>query len=145
MASKVVSMRFAPEQMERLQRVARRMGRTGSEVAALFVEESMRRTEFAFIDFRDSAAGRRACITGSSLAVWEVIMVARSYEMDAAKTAEHLRWPLVKVKAAFNYFEAYPVEIQSALDDNDGYSVDDIKRLFPNARFVTIPGPSSED
>jgi len=135
MASKVVSMRFAPEQIERLQRVARRMGRTGSEVAALFVEESMRRTEFAFVDFRDSAAGRRACITGSSLAVWEVIMVARSYEMDAAKTAEHLQWPIVKVKAAFNYFEAFREEVQADLDENDSYDFEKAKRLLPSIQL----------
>jgi len=30
--------------------------------------------DFEFIEFRDSAVGRQACVRGSSLAVWEVAM-----------------------------------------------------------------------
>ncbi len=35
------------------------------------VGEGLRRSEVAFMDFRDSTAGRQACIQGSTLAVWE--------------------------------------------------------------------------
>jgi predicted DNA-binding protein len=62
MASKVVSLRFGSQQMERLQRVARRLGRTPSETGALLVEEALRRTEFALIDFRDSIVGRQVYV-----------------------------------------------------------------------------------
>jgi len=106
--SRVVSMRFQEQQMERLSRLARKLSRSPSETGALLVEEALRRGEFAFIDFRDSPAGRQACIQGSSLAVWEVLLVARSYEMSASKTAEHLGWPVTRVQAALNYARCLP-------------------------------------
>jgi len=75
--SQVVSMRLKEAQMERLRRAARRLGLTPSETSARLVEEALRRNDFAFLDFRDSPVGRQACLQGSSLAVWEVVLVAR--------------------------------------------------------------------
>ncbi|HXI18204.1 MAG TPA: hypothetical protein VNM48_17710 [Chloroflexota bacterium] len=139
MASKVVSLRFGSQQMERLQRVARRLGRTPSETGALLVEEALRRTEFALIDFRDSIVGRQAYLQGSSLAVWEVVMVGRGYGMDAVRTAEHLQWPLPRVQAAFRYAEAFADEIEAALTDNASYTFEDITRMLPQARQFVLP------
>src|SRR6266481_4687274 len=96
----VVSSRLEPEQEQRLSRMARRIGRTPSETGALLIEEGLRRTEFAFIDFRDSSAGRQAYIQGSSLAIWEVMLIARGYRNDAAATAKHLAWPEMKIHGA---------------------------------------------
>ena len=139
MASKVMSLRCAPQQMERLQRMARRLGRTPSETGALLVEESLRRAEFAHVDFRDSAAGRQAYVQGSGLAVWEVVMVAQGYGMDAEKTAEHLSWPVPRAKAALLYAEAFPEEIEAALEDNRRFTFEQLQRLLPQARLVEIP------
>lgn len=132
--SKVLSMRLREEQMARLGRVARRMNRTPSEAAALLLEESLRETEFAFIEFRDSAAGRQPYLKGTGMAVWEVMMVARRHGNDAAQTAAALEWPLVKIQAAFNYAEAFPEEIQAALDDNN-VSFEELKRMLPNIQL----------
>lgn len=139
MASKVMSLRFAPQQMERLQRMARRLGRTPSETGALLVEESLRRAEFAHIDFRDSPAGRQAYVQGSGLAVWEVVMVAQGYGMDADKTAEHLLWPQPRVQAALLYAQAFPEEIGAALEDNRSFTFEQLQRMLPQARLVEIP------
>lgn len=136
--SHVVSMRLRDDQMERLRRLARRMGRTPSETSALLLEESLREAEFAFIEFRDSPAGRQAYVTGSGLAVWEVVMVARSYNGDVARTAAHLVWPPVKVRAALNYAEAFPEEITAALEDNDK-GFEELKRLLPNIELIEVP------
>src|ERR1700691_3971174 len=89
----VVSMRLPAESGRRLKRMANRHGWTASDTSARLVEEGLRRAEFAFIDFRDSAAGRQACIQGSTLAVWEVAMLLRAYKEDAAAVARHLGWP----------------------------------------------------
>ena len=75
--------------------------------------------QFAFIDFRDSPTGRQAHIQGSSLAVWEVMMLARGYHGDVAAVARHLEWPEAKVQAAVNYAAAFPGEINEALAEND--------------------------
>jgi uncharacterized protein (DUF433 family) len=97
------------------------------------VEEGLRRSEFAFIDFRDSAVGRQAYIQGSSLAVWEVASLVRSYKGDVAAVAKHLRWPQAKVQAAVHYAEAFPEDIKEALAENDAADFTALKRMFPQA------------
>src|SRR6202790_5119753 len=104
----VLSMRLPVESGRRLKRITKRHGWTPSDTSARLVEEGLRRSEFAFLDFRDSATGRQACIQGSALAVWEVMLVARDYKNDAAAVAKHLRWPEPKVQAAFNYAKSFP-------------------------------------
>jgi hypothetical protein len=94
--STVISIRLPPESGKRLKRMASRHGWTPSDASAKLVEEGLRRTEFAFVDFRDSPAGRQACIQGSSLAVWEVMLVLRSYEGEVATVAKHFGWPIGK-------------------------------------------------
>jgi hypothetical protein len=65
-------------------------GVDGEHLRARLVEEGLRRLEFALIDFRGSPVGRQVYIQGSSLAVWEVMMIVRAYKGDAKKAAKHL-------------------------------------------------------
>lgn len=135
--SRVVSLRLQEPQMERLGRLARRLGRTPSETAALLIEEALRMAEFGHITFRDSPVGRQAYVLGTSLAVWEVVLVARSYDGDAERTAAHLRWPPIRVQAALRYAAAYPDEIELALADNAAYDFAAVSRMLLQAeRFV---------
>jgi hypothetical protein len=113
-----MSLRLREEQMERIGRVARRMNKSASEAAAALLEEALRMTEFAFIQFRDSSVGRQAYMQGSSLAVWEVVKLAGSYDGDTARTAEALGWSAAKAQAALNYAAAYPEEIAAAIADS---------------------------
>jgi hypothetical protein len=137
--STVISMRLPAESGRRLKRMASRHGWTASDASARLVEEGLRRSEFAFIDFRDSAAGRQACMQASSLAVWEVVLLLRSYKGEQAAVAKHLRWPLAKVAAAANYAEAYPDEIDEALAENEAVDFAALKRLLPQAgEFKTV-------
>lgn len=129
--SVVISMRLPADSGNRLKRMASRHGWTPSDASARLVEEGLRRSEFAFIDFRDSASGRQAYIQGSTLAVWEVMLLVRSYKGDVAAVAKHLRWPEVKVQAAINYAEALPDEIEEALSENSGADFDSLKRMLP--------------
>lgn len=131
--STVISMRLPAESGQRLKRMARRHGWTPSDASARLVEEGLRRSEFAFIDFRDSAAGRQACMQASTLAVWEVMLLVRSYEGDAAAVARHLKWPPVKVQAAIHYAEAFKDEIDEAIADNDAMDFNALKRMLPQA------------
>lgn len=132
--STVISMRLPAESSHRLKRLARRHGWTPSDASARLVEEGLRRTEFAFIDFRDSAAGRQACIQGSSLAVWEVILLLKNYKGDVRSVAQHLGWPDAKVAAAASYAQAYPDEIDEALAEQDAVSLSQLTRMLPQAQ-----------
>lgn len=129
--STVISMRLPAASGKRLKRMASRHGWTASDTSARLVEEGLRRAEFAFIDFRDSSVGRQACIQGSSLAVWEVALLARAYKGDTASVAKHLEWPAMKVTAALNYAEAFPEEIEQALAENEEMDSAALKRLLP--------------
>jgi len=129
----VISMRLSSHSGTRLKKMAHRHGWTPSDASARLVEEGLRRSEFAFIDFRDSPAGRQAYIQGSSLAVWEVILLLRSYQHDVLAVTKHLNWPEVKVRAAANYSEAFPEEIEAALSENAAAGFEVVKRMLPQA------------
>jgi hypothetical protein len=131
--STVVSMRLPLESGKRLKRMATRHGWTASDASARLVEEGLRRSEFAFLDFRDSPAGRQAYIQGSTLAVWEVMLLVRAYKNDLPAVAGHLRWPLARVKAAAHYAEAFPAEIDEALAENEAADFTALKRMLPQA------------
>jgi len=131
--SMVVSMRLPTESGNRLKRLAKRHGWTPSDASARLVEEGLRRSEFAFIDFRDSAAGRQAYIQGSSLAVWEVMLLVQSYKADISAVSKHLKWPEAKVQAAINYAEAFPGEIETALSENAATDFEALRRMLPQA------------
>lgn len=129
----VVSMRLPLESSRRLKRMASRHGWTPSDASARLVEEGLRRSEFAFIDFRDSPAGRNACVQGSTLAVWEIVLLLRGYRNDPAAVARHLQWPEAKVRAAIHYAEAFSKEIEDAISENDAVDLEALKRMLPQA------------
>ena len=136
--STVISMRLPFESAQRLKRMAARFGWTPSDASARLVEEGLRRSEFAFVDFRDSAAGRQAYVQGSSLAIWEVMLIARDYRNDSKATAKHLGWPETKVQAAFNYSKAFPGEIASAIAENDAVDFELLSRRLPQAKAFVV-------
>jgi hypothetical protein len=140
--STVISMRLPAESGQRLKRMARRHGWTASDASARLVEEGLRRSEFAFIDFRDSAVGRQACMQGSTLAVWEVLLLVRSYKGDAAAVSRHLKWPQIKVHAAIHYAEAFKDEIDEAISDNDAMDFEGLKRMLPEATEFVVGKPA---
>jgi hypothetical protein len=136
--STVISMRLPVASGNRLKRMANRHGWTPSDASARLVEEGLRRSEFAFIDFRDSSVGRQAYIQGSSLAIWEVMLLVRSYRNDLQAVAKHLRWPYTKVQAAVGYAEAFSGEIDEALVENEASSFAMVKRMLPQTvEFIT--------
>jgi uncharacterized protein (DUF433 family) len=133
-----VSIRLREDQGERLRRFSRELGSTPSEAAARLVEEGLRRSEFALIDFRSTRAGRVAFVQGSRVAVWHILMIGRDYNMDVHKIAEHLEWPDFRVQAALNYYAAFPGEIEEALADNDSYDLEKLRRLLPNIETFIV-------
>jgi len=136
--SQVVSLRLPDETAERLKITARRSGRTVNDAASRSIEEWLRQEEFADIEFRNFNGERHACLK-AALPVWQLILVARDYGMDAEKTAAHFRFPIHRIKAAFHYYEAYPQEIDQAIADNNSVTFDTLKRLLPQLEAISIP------
>src|ERR1022692_5044495 len=140
--SMVLSMRLPLESGKRLKRIANRHGWTPSDASARLVEEGLRRSEFAFIDFRDSPAGRNAYVQGSTLAVWEIMLLLRSYKDDVAAVARHLQWPKAKVLAAVHYAQAFAGEIEEAISENDAIDLEALKRMLPQATEFPAAKPA---
>ena len=130
-ASAAVRVRLSQDQAGQLRQMAKRMGRTVSAVGAQLISESLRRSGFPFIEFRDSPVGRQAYIQRSRLTVWQVISLLREYRGEVAKVAEHLRWPEAKVRAAVAYAQGYPDEIEAAIRESDSCDLESLARLFP--------------
>ena len=84
------------------------------------------------------AIHRQACIQGSTLAVWEIMLLVRSYKGNVLAVAKHLRWAEAKVRAAVNYAEVFPEEIAEAMSENESADFETLKRrLLQAAEFVS--------
>ncbi|HEX9695456.1 MAG TPA: transcriptional regulator [Actinomycetota bacterium] len=129
--SRVISLRLKRGPAARLERLARLFRRSMGETAALLLEEKLKEEEFAFIEFRDSTVGRQACVQGSSLAVWEVVLVAADAGMDAATVARLLSWPIQKVQAALAYAAANPEEIAPIVDEVRATTLEHVRATIP--------------
>lgn len=141
----VMSLRLPIESGRRLKQMANRHGWTASDTGARLVEEGLRRAEFAFIDFRDSMSGRQAYVQGSTLTVWEIVLLLGSYGQNVRKVAEHLAWPEAKIQAALNYAQAFPDEIDAALAENATADFEHLSRMLPQATvFVSRRTKRSE-
>ena len=143
-ASTVVSLRLEPNEAARLKQMARRSGRTPSELGADLLSESIRRADFAFIEFRDSAAGRQPYIQGTRLGVWQAITVLRAHDGNVANTAAQLHWPEAKIHAAIAYTKAFPDEIEDAIQENESVDFVRLSRLLPGIqRFDDLAHPKA--
>ena len=143
--SQNVSLRLPDELVTRLDRFARRLGNgtTRSRAGLILIDEALREEEFTGIEFRNTAAGRQPFVKNTGLGVWEVIMIARRFDMDAGRTAAYLHYPVDIAKVALNYYEAYRAEIDQALEDNN-IGEERLKRLFPHLRVFTVPMTNEE-
>jgi len=137
----IISLRLPDTTAERLRTAARRAGRSLNEWGALSLEEWLRQNEFADIEFRSNGGHRQACLKGA-LPIWQAVLVIRSYNMDIKRTAEHFGWPARRIQAALNYYEAFPVEIDQAIEDNSAMTETALKRLLPQMEVLVVPAES---
>ncbi|MDB9389518.1 MAG: transcriptional regulator [Microcystis sp.] len=136
--SQVISTRLPDRTAERLKQLARQLGKTPSETSAILIEESLRESEFPYIEFRQSPLGRQPYLKNSSLALWEVIQIAQSYALDEQKTAAHFHRPLEWVRSALLYAEAYQSEVQKAIIQAQTLNETTLKRLLPQLETITV-------
>ena len=136
--SRVISVRLNDDDATRIDRVARRFGRTPGSTATLLLREKLREEEFANIEFRDSASGRHAYVKGHRLAVWQVVCLAREYEMNPERVAEHLQWPVDLVQSALKYAEAFPEEIDPIVEEVENMTFEDLRRKLPGLREFRV-------
>ncbi|MBI4345627.1 MAG: DUF433 domain-containing protein [Elusimicrobia bacterium] len=103
--------RLPEETREGLERYARLHRISASAAAAHLLEEGLRAARFPGIDFRWEPSGRRAHVTGTGLAAWEMHMLWVAHGRDAARVlAAYPHLTASQVLAGAAYIEAYPEE-----------------------------------
>ena len=137
--TQILSLRVPDQMLDRLDKYVKKIGKgmTRTQAGIILLEESLRESEFAFIEYRDSPIGRQPYMKGSGLAIWEVIMIAKSYDMDAERMSKDYPYPVENIKGAFSFYEAFREETDQAIEGNNiGY--EGLKRLLPNLQLFEV-------
>lgn len=129
--SRVVSLRLRDDEAKAVERLARQFSRSVGATAALLLREKVREEEFPFIEFRDSPVGRQAYVKRQRVTVWQILWLARHYDMDAGRVAQHLGWHEEPVQSALAYARACPEEIDPIVDEMESTTFEDLKRRIP--------------
>lgn len=140
--SKVVSMRLGNDQQARLERAARRLGRSPAATAALLLEQRLREQEFPGIAIRDTVLGPEAFVEGTRWRVWMVVGWLRDLGGDAEEMAR--RFDGISpdgIRVAVRYAEAFPDEIEAAIADNRR-PVDDLQHDLPGLTSLRARAPA---
>ncbi len=135
--SQPITVRLPETAATELRTIALSERRSISEIGARLIDEGLRQYRFPCIEFRSFNGERHACIQGA-LQVWQLIMVAKDFGMDATEVAAHLDLLPEQVRAGLHYYETYPEEIDRALAEND-LGFDRLKALLPNLQLATTP------
>ena len=94
--SRDVTLRLPDETAARLEASAREAGLSLSEVGARSIEEWLRQNEFPEIEFRTFNGERHACVK-SFMQVWQLVMVARGWDLDVEATATYFPIPAHRI------------------------------------------------
>jgi hypothetical protein len=64
--------------------------------------------------------------------------VAPSIHRLSDETAAYFQIPPHRIQAAFDYYQAYPEEIDRPIAENRAITFDEIKRMLPHAERFTV-------
>ena len=106
-----LSFRLHGETARLLERRAQEAGETQTALVERYVEEGLRTDVHPLVTFRDGTAGRRPCIVGTSLGVWQVVETIRQNGGSIAETAGYLGKPVELIEAAARYYADFTEEI----------------------------------
>ena len=136
--SKPFTIRLSEEVGGWLERENRRTRLPKSALIEVLAEESIRTRHFPGIGFRGAEHSRRAWVIGTGLDVWELM------ELYGGKGRERLlsdhNVSERQLELALFYSEAYPREIDEALEEN-ARSPDEWHRISPSV----IPAPPAHE
>jgi hypothetical protein len=132
-----MSLRVPEEVKLDLEHIARRFGTSPATLGADYVTQGVRATKHPSIEFRQTPAGRMAYVRGVRLPVWLAVETVAECRGEAEKAAKLLHLPVLLLKAALIYSDAFPQEI--AADREVGHrSLDELATLVPNHSFLRV-------
>ena len=103
------------------------------------LEEAVKAHRCPGIIFSEGVSGRRARIAGTGIEVWEVIASYRSVGESLKRLKQIYSWLAEQqLRAALGYYSYYAAEIDSFIEENEGWTPERIKDKYP---FLTAGKP----
>lgn len=113
-----LTLRVRPGTTDRLERRARATGTPARTLAAIYVDEGLRRDDHPLINFVPGETGRRAALLGTGLDVWEAIECIRDNGNDLSAASAYLGIPEGLLEAAVAYYGEFKDEIDAEIELN---------------------------
>jgi uncharacterized protein (DUF433 family) len=132
-----------PEELEKeIEREMTLRGATFSEVASSLLREAVRMRRVPGVVFMDGPVGRRASIAGTGLDVWEVISTFKSVGADHERLKASYEWLSDRqLSAALAYYDLYPQEIDTRIEEEDRWTPEKLYEEFPYLRPYNAQPP----
>ena len=94
-------------------------GKTGQDLDSLVAEmvtEAIRLRHVPTVHIEDGATGRRACVPGTGIPIWEIIELYEHVGRDREQLRRAYDWlDDYQLDAAITYYEAFPEDITPRL------------------------------
>jgi len=124
-----LSVRLPENIADELKAFAARMRMPVGRALTMILDESLRATKHPGIDFRMTPTGRTAFVTGTGLAVWELVRIWSDHQQSIGKILRNYpHLTAAQVAAAVGYSRAYADEI-----------AEDAQRAQPAAPLEEFP------
>ncbi|GDX41444.1 hypothetical protein LBMAG21_17360 [Armatimonadota bacterium] len=96
---------------------------------------------YSHIERRDTSNGRIAYMKSSRLPVWQVVKLAKSYNMDAEKTAAYWGEHCSKewVESALDYYRDFPEEIDALIQASEQLTFETLQQRLPQLERIALP------
>ncbi|MBI3302175.1 MAG: DUF433 domain-containing protein [Deltaproteobacteria bacterium] len=132
MATLQKSLRIPEEIAKAIQEAADASSRDFSALANELLAEAVKLRRCPGILFADGPSGRRACIAGTGLDVWEVIATYKSLDRDLTRLRRAYHWLTEpQLRAALGYYTAYPDEIERQIARNEAWTKERLAQQHP--------------
>lgn len=126
------SLRLPRATRQAVQALARQRGESMHAALQRLIEEGMRMATCPGILFVDGVSGRRACIAGTGIDVWEVARALHSCQGDeGAMRALYPQLSHAQVTAALRYAKASPGEISERIALAEAAEAEAMKTFLP--------------
>src|SRR5262245_18931026 len=123
-----------------LEAAAARAGRSVSDVAQELIQEGLRMRECPGVYFATEPSGRTAKVSGTGLAVWEVLRdFLKDEDLDRLRRA-FPQLSSAQITAALIYYKRYSDEIRREVEANAALTAEVLEERFPGLVRVVAAG-----
>lgn len=101
------------------------------------IQHDLASIQITNIEYRDSKNGQEAFMVGSRLHVWEVILIAKEFDMDAERVAQYFSRPVAWVNEALLFYKNTPEQIDNIILEVKTTTFETLKLKVPSLEIYT--------